>query len=292
MKKQIIKSICLALLACGMAQTATAQGIVVNKKDGKKVYYKASEVESVGVYGYGEGPHDGPQLYVEIGGKKWATKNLGATTIAGSYETCYGDYYAWGETEPRYMTITRTSASEATFTWKNSFASGYNDSNSPTYTGTTLDAAHDAATAQMGEGWRTPTMEDFQALAMACSGSSANNQPPISLINPITEGGIYRLTAEQTYEPEYTGVAGVLFVDKDDIDNRVFFPFAYSVRGKMLYPITVTTVNYSAGYYWSSSLSTSDKEAYLLGLESTPNRVNPWWDFPRYYGCTVRPVSD
>ena len=33
-----------------------AQGIVVNKTDGTKVYYKAEEVVSVSVYGYGEDP--------------------------------------------------------------------------------------------------------------------------------------------------------------------------------------------------------------------------------------------
>lgn len=40
--------------------------------------------------------------YVEIGGKKWATMNVGATTVAGSPETAYGDYYAWGETVTYY----------------------------------------------------------------------------------------------------------------------------------------------------------------------------------------------
>ncbi len=60
MKQTLIKSVCLALLWCGMALTATAQGIVVNKTDGTKVYYKASEVQSVGVYGYGEEPEPQP----------------------------------------------------------------------------------------------------------------------------------------------------------------------------------------------------------------------------------------
>ena len=34
----------------------SAQGIVVTKTDGTKVYYKAEDVKSVGVYGYGEEP--------------------------------------------------------------------------------------------------------------------------------------------------------------------------------------------------------------------------------------------
>ena len=60
MKKNLMKSLCLALLLGGIALTASAQGIVVNKTDGTKVYYKASEVLSVGVYGYGEEPEPQP----------------------------------------------------------------------------------------------------------------------------------------------------------------------------------------------------------------------------------------
>lgn len=41
---------------------ATAQGIVVNKADGTKVYYKAEEVTSVSLYGYGEEPEPGQGL--------------------------------------------------------------------------------------------------------------------------------------------------------------------------------------------------------------------------------------
>jgi uncharacterized protein YjdB len=53
--------------------------------------------------------------FVKIGGLKWATMNVGATTVAGSYATCYGDYYAWGETQPRYMTITRSGTGSASY---------------------------------------------------------------------------------------------------------------------------------------------------------------------------------
>lgn len=46
----------LAALICLACQQANAQGIVVTKTDGTKVYYRAEEVKSVGVYGYGEEP--------------------------------------------------------------------------------------------------------------------------------------------------------------------------------------------------------------------------------------------
>ena len=51
MKKLLILS--TALLALGSA-TALAQGIVVNKTDGSKVYFNATEVESVTTFGYEE----------------------------------------------------------------------------------------------------------------------------------------------------------------------------------------------------------------------------------------------
>ena len=50
----------LAGLACVLGLHATAQGIVVTKTDGTKVYYRAEEVKSVGVYGYGEEPAPQP----------------------------------------------------------------------------------------------------------------------------------------------------------------------------------------------------------------------------------------
>ncbi len=223
--------------------------------------------------------------YVEIGGLKWATMNVGATTVAGSYETCYGDYYAWGETQPRYMTITRSGTNSASFTWRNGYSSGYSSDNYPTYTGTTLDASHDAATANWGSTWRTPTKAEFEALAAACSGSSANNQKSVELINAITEGGIYWLSSTQTIESAYTGVAGLLFVSASDISKRVFFPAAGYVFDSSLY------YGGTNGSYWSSSLLTSNSSrAYSLNFNSSS--VSPSSLSNRCYGFTVRPVSD
>ena len=222
--------------------------------------------------------------FVEIGGLKWATMNVGATTEAGSYETCYGDYFAWGETEPRYTTITRKTAKEADFIWKSGYTTGYSSSNYPTYTGTTLDASHDAATANWGGSWRTPTNEEYEALAKACSGSSENGQTPVELSNTITEGGIYWLSSTQTIEPSYTGVAGLLFVSKTDISKRVFFPACG--RG------FDTKLNRGGenGYYWSSTLNTSfTDKAYQLYFHD--NLVSPSNTYERYYGLSVRPVS-
>ena len=223
--------------------------------------------------------------FVEIGGLKWATMNVGATTVAGSYATCYGDYYAWGETQPRYASITRSAAGSASFTWKNGYSSGYSYNNWPTYTGTTLDASHDAARANWGGTWRTPTKAEYEALAAACSGRSANGQTPVTLINTITEGGIYWLSDTQTIESAYTGVAGLLFVSASDISKRVFFPASGYVYDTSLYG------GGTGGYYWSSSLYTSlTYYAYRLYFYSSD--VHPSNSDHRCRGFAVRPVSD
>ncbi len=220
--------------------------------------------------------------YVEIGGVKWATMNIGATTVAGDYRTCCGAYCAWGETKPRYSSIEWTSWREASFTWRDDFASGYKDS--PDYTGENLDAVHDAATANWGDEWRTPTKEEFEALSMACSGSSDFSQEPVKLKNTITSGGIYWLDESQTIEPDYTGVAGILLVSKDDISKRIFFPAADAVVVKNL-----TDVG-TYGFYWSSSNYTSKTyTAYRLFFEQDGYYCKS--PMNTVHGYPVRPVK-
>ena len=279
MKRSILLA-SLLLVVAGL-QTAWAQAVSVNLTNGQKVFYNVDEVESITFPDNIVGGHE----YVEIGGLKWATMNVGATTVAGSHATCYGDYFAWGETEPRYMTITRSSAPSATFTWRNGYSSGYRIDNKPTYTGETLDASHDAATANWGGTWRTPTEAEYEALAAACSGSSANGQTPVELTNAIDEGGIYWLSSTQTIEPAYTGVAGLLFVSKADISRRVFFPASGYVSGTSL------CNGGTGGGNWSSSLYTSYTDgAYSLIFYSL--YVDPSGYYGRWCGRGVRPVSD
>ncbi len=260
--------------------TAVASGtctVTATAKDGSGVKAECQVTVEQAINGH---------EYVEIGGRKWATMNVGATTVAGSYETCYGDYYAWGETEPRYSSITRTEEGEVTFTWKEGYSSGYNYYNFPSYTDTTLDASHDAATANWGGTWRTPTKEEYEALAAACSGSSAEVQTPVTLINTITEGGIYWLSSTQTIESAYTGVAGLLFVSASDISKRVFFPASGYVYD--------TSLSYGGMYgnYWSSSRNTSRTDSACY-LEFDSSCVRPPYSYgQRFYGMTVRPVSD
>lgn len=202
--------------------------------------------------------------YVEIGGLKWQTKNVGASTVAGSPQTCYGDYFAWSETSPRYSSIVFSSATEATITTKSSYPSGYSVSQYVSYNSSTLDASHDAATKNLGSNWFTPTQEQFTALMEACGNSWK------TLTGKITEGGIYSLSEDQTYEPGYTGVAGKLFVSTSDITKRVFFPYAGYIWG---------TSFQSGSRYWTTENSGTGKPYYFttggFGRESSKSEGLP-----------------
>ena len=97
--------------------------------------------------------------YVDLGlpsGLKWAKCNLGA-----SKPSDYGDYYAWGEIEPK-----TTNYSWATYKWgTESNMTKYNNTDSKT----TLEAADDAATAKLGSPWRMPTNDEIQELIDKCT---------------------------------------------------------------------------------------------------------------------------
>ena len=91
--------------------------------------------------------------YVDLGlpsGTLWATCNVGANAPEE-----YGDYFAWGETQPKDV-----------YNW--STYQYYDGSNLAKYTGsdglTTLLPGDDAATTNWGNGWRMPTKEEWQEL--------------------------------------------------------------------------------------------------------------------------------
>lgn len=91
--------------------------------------------------------------FVDLGlpsGTLWATCNVGAETSEK-----YGDYFAWGETQPK-----------TTYNWDT--YKYYNGSILTKYTGSdglvTLQPSDDAATANWGNGWRLPTHEEWNEL--------------------------------------------------------------------------------------------------------------------------------
>ena len=105
-----ICALCLAFVSVD----AVAQGYVINKKDGTKVYFSANEVQSIGVYNAGEGPEQeqagADELTFTVSGVSFKMKKVKAGTFQMGSETGEGnekpvhtvtltkDYYM-GETE-------------------------------------------------------------------------------------------------------------------------------------------------------------------------------------------------
>ena len=191
--------------------------------------------------------------YVDLGlpsGLLWATNNVGAETPEE-----YGDYFAWGETQPKstynWSTYQYCMGSIRTIT-KYCNNSNYGN-NGFTDNLTTLLPEDDAATANWGDTWRMPTKEEWQELY--------NN----TTVTWATQNG----------------VNGKLFTAANG--NSLFLP-ATGIR-------VDNSLDY-AGVYggcWSSSLYTGNPSSawgFVFGSD-----VYEMDSYYRSYGFTVRPVS-
>ena len=179
-----------------------------------------------------EGPVTPPDThdYVDLGlpsGTLWATCNVGATAPEE-----YGDYFAWGETEPKDM------YNWSTYKWCNSSYNTLtkyctNSSYGTVDNKTELDPEDDAAYVNWGENWRMPTYDQQTELRTKCTWTWT------------TQNGMNgRLV---------TGPNG----------NTLFLPAAGSRYDSSLYNAG------SNGSYWSRTLySGYPSNAYIVGFDS------------------------
>lgn len=160
--------------------------------------------------------------YVDLGlpsGTLWAICNVGTDIPEG-----YGDYFAWGETQPK------TTYDWSTYEWCNGAEDqltkycNYSSYGSNGFTDNliTLSADDDAATANWGSEWCTPNKEQWEELL---------------------ENTSFQWKTQH-------GVNGYLFIS--DNGRRIFLPAAGGYNGGGL----IGVKNY--GNYWSRSLSTDD----------------------------------
>lgn len=229
-------------------------------------------------------------MEVDLGltsGTLWATCNLGATSPEQ-----YGDYYAWGETEPYY-------SSQDPLTWKEG-KTGYNwasytklsegaynkltkycynssyGNNGFTDALTTLEPADDAATANWGCGWAMPTAEDFQELYNECYWLWTTDYNGTGIAGCI----VYK-SADKTKDKRRTKSSDHTY--SIATDEHIFLPAA-GFRGN-------ASLNGagSIGYYWPASLDASSPEYALIpGFSSS--YVSPPNGSDRYKGFPIRPV--
>ena len=201
--------------------------------------------------------------FVDLGltsGNLWATTNLGANSPEE-----YGDYFAWGETEPYYSSLNPLA-------WKDGKENGYTLANYTKLSDgagfskynnidgkNTLEPIDDAAAANWGYDWSTPTEADYQELINNCTWLWKNNY-------------------------NSTNVNGYL-VTSNNNGNQIFLPAAGGYDGNGNGNIGTN------GFYWTASVygiyfdSANDLN---FGKTYSPY-VN--YSYYRYMGFPVRPVK-
>ena len=197
-------------------------------------------------------PNTGNHEYVDLGlSVKWATCNVGA-----SKPEEYGDYFAWGEVEPkdeyRWETYKWCDGQANTLTKYNTDSSYGTVDNK-----TVLEAADDAATVNWGGSWRMPTDVEMTELYENCTWTWT------------TENGVngYRVTSNKI---GYT-------------DKSIFLPAAGFCANDYSYAEVG-----SNGSYWSSSLSNRALRAYAMDLYA--DEVRSSYTSTRRNGYSIRPV--
>ena len=201
--------------------------------------------------------------YVDLGlpsGLKWAKCNLGASKPSES-----GDLYSWGEIAPKtwfqWETYKWMQAGKSDWLCitKYTIADGetraiWYDYSSGNFIGdgkTTLVAADDAATANLGSPWRMPTVDEIQELRDKCTWTWT------------TQDGVNGCQVD--------GPNG----------NAIFLPATGYVADIFL------VYKGDSGYYWSSSLSPLSHNAWLFNFSSDNHAVGY---VDRRCGVFVRPV--
>lgn len=181
---------------------------------------------------------------------KWASCNLGAEKPED-----YGDYYAWGETEPK------SDYSWSTYKWGSSSfnLTKYNTKSTcgAVDNKTVLNPEDDVVHGKLGGDWRMPTYAEWTELLTNCTWTWTTNH-------------------------NESGISGIIVTGHNG--NSIFFPAAGYRDDTNLLDAG------SAGGYWSSSLTTGEPDyAGSVGFYSTD--FNGGFS-RRYFGRSVRPVKE
>ncbi|MBO5181812.1 MAG: hypothetical protein J6B92_07990 [Paraprevotella sp.] len=167
----------------------------------------------------------------------------------------YGGYYAWGETEEK-----------SNYDWSTyKYCKGSYDTMTKYCTNssygtvdnkTVLDPEDDVAHVKWGGSWRMPTSSEIQELVNNC---------------------LWTWTTQN-------GVNGYVVTSKSN-GNSIFLPAAGYRWGEFV------NDSGSGGYYWSASLN-EDRSDYASYLGFYSGNRYLYYYFDRYYGFSVRPVTE
>lgn len=141
-------------MAVAISVFASAQTLNVHFKNGTTVNFPKSVVDHIDFSEKAPDPTLTAGDAVDMGlSVMWASCNVGATAPEE-----YGGYYAWGET-----------STKANYTGDNY---AYNDKENSVYINigdNIAGTAYDAATVNIGNGWKMPTKEQMQELVDKCT---------------------------------------------------------------------------------------------------------------------------
>ena len=251
------KIFALLALFAGIVTAAEAQVIEVYKNGELVKSYTNTAEDNYKVVIRKESkatPDPSAHEMVDLGlpsGLLWATCNVGAST---PYED--GDYFAWGETEPKsdytWETYKWCKGSHKTLTkYCQDFPYGYNEF---TDSKVVLDAEDDAATANWGVEYRMPTYAEFCELNDNCT---------------------------WTWDSVHNGYA----VTSKTNGNSIFLPASGYCGGRSL------DDQGKRGHYWSAKLNLriTDCACYLYFGSGSPS---PYCSYYRFRGQSVRPVRE
>ena len=193
--------------------------------------------------------------YVDLGlpsGTLWAAYNIGADSPKS-----YGDYFAWGETEPKDVYDLES------YKW--------NDLTHESITDTlnNLLPEYDAATANWGPDWRMPTAKEIYELMSYCSSTWTSNGYTFTgnNYNSIFFPATGRRVGDRLYESEYHYYWTSSYEDKDDISQLRFSSIYYDYAQEVFYndytdglPVRavrtkkVARKSYTVNFYTSDSI--------------------------------------
>ena len=199
--------------------------------------------------------HNGHE-YVDLGlSVMWATCNVGA-----SRPEEFGNYYAWGEVAPKkyydWTTYKYCNGSYKTLTKYNTVSDfGLVDNK------TTLEPNDDAATANWGGEWRTPTKAELEELRKYCTWEWI-------IIHGI-QGSL--ITSEKNGNTIFWPASGYIYRNSTEACNH-----------KEQY------LGGPRGYYWSNVISSS--KPYSAYSRDNDDCTASWSYGSRVFGHTIRPV--
>lgn len=200
--------------------------------------------------------------YVEIGGVKWATMNIGANSITDT-----GLYFQWADTQGYTASQCGTGEGQKYFDfsdYKYSEIDSEDDIliNKYDVSHIYLDLVDDAVNYAWGGNWRTPTYEELEALINNTNPSWVNNY-------------------------QNSGTNGLLLTDKLDNSKILFFP----AQGRLTWDYFE---NYGDGYYWTNTLTydLTAQQAQGILIQNSSGNYAIFDSYDRCYGFLVRGILD